>query len=177
MKSFIVVQNLKTEVIQRVLMNLANLYSNTKFVEGIELYREKGHTDSFLILFTNEPDFKRFNYFVNYIVYPEGFDYQNFSTKGYFKTDQLEKNYEFNIGEWLMMFISKTDKEYDNVIIVNRENLNYLYDFGGIIKKLNIIEEKFVIKHIDIENYNHIIDIYPSKSFKAKEDKPWWKFW
>ena len=177
MKNFIVVQNLKTEVIERVLMNLANLYSNTKFVEGIQLYREKGHTDSFLILFENEPDFERFNYFVNYIVYPEGFNNQNFTTKGYFKTDQLEKNYEFNIGEWLMVFISKTDKEYDNVQIVNRENLNYLYDFGGRIKKLNTIEEKFVVKHIDLENYNHVIDIYPSKSFEVKEDTPWWKFW
>lgn len=177
MKSFIVVQNINTETIEIVLMNLANLYADTNFVEGIQLYREKGHSDSFLIFFTNEPDLERFNYFVNYIVYPEGFNNQHLNTKGYFKTDQLKKNYDFNVGEWLMMFISKSDKEYDNVQIVNSRNINYRYDFSGGITKLDTIEEKFTLKNIDLENYNHIIDIHPNKNFEVDQSKPWWKFW
>ncbi|TQI71222.1 hypothetical protein JM79_2149 [Gramella sp. Hel_I_59] len=69
MKCYIIVENIQTDIIEKVLMNLANLYASTEFVKGIQLFRKKGSTDSFLIIFTNTPDIERFNYFVNYIEY------------------------------------------------------------------------------------------------------------
>ncbi|TQI71223.1 hypothetical protein JM79_2150 [Gramella sp. Hel_I_59] len=76
-----------------------------------------------------------------------------------------------------MVFVSKADKEYDNVHITNSSNRNYVFDFGGSVKALNSIEEKFELIATDIENYNHIIDIYPSEDFEQKNHKAWWKFW
>jgi hypothetical protein len=177
MKCYIIVENVQTDIIENVLMNLANLYANTAFVRGIQLFRKKGTTDSFLILFTNTPDIERFNYFINYIEYPIGFEHHSPFTRGFYRTNQIDKNYDFKNGDWIMVFISKTDKEYDNVHITNSSNRNFVFDFGGTVKALNLIEEKFELIATDIENYNHIIDIYPSKDFEQKNPKSWWKFW
>ncbi|MFL9845501.1 hypothetical protein [Flavobacterium rhizosphaerae] len=173
----IVVKNINEDDLQNILMNIANLYSDTEYVDGIQLYREKQKYDSFLILFTNQPDFERFNYFTNYIKYPEGYENLSHSVRGFFKVSDVRKQYDFNVGEWLMVYVSKNDKEYDNVNIVNCENKTYLFDFGGKIKKLNVIEESYKLIPIDINSFHHIIDIIPGKVAGRMETKPWWKFW
>jgi len=48
-----------------------------------------------------------------------------------------------------------------------------LYDFGGSISKLAIIEESFEIPTFDVSDYNYILDIIPA----PKENKRWWKVW
>ena len=68
-ENYIVVEKVNEKELENVLMDLANLYEGTDYVNGIQLYRKKEDYDSFLILFSNEPDFERFNYFINYIYY------------------------------------------------------------------------------------------------------------
>ena len=168
-ESFIIVENVNEKELESILMNLANVYADTEFVNGIQFYRRKDKFDSFLILFSNQPDFERFNYFVNYIKYPS--DYEKFSPflRGYFRTSEIKEKSEFNVGEWIMVYVSKNDKEYDNVNLVNDKNENYLYDFGGKIKKLKSAEEMFKLISFDKNNYNHILDIIPSKSAENSE--------
>ena len=176
-ENFIIVENVNEKDLESILMNLANLYADTEFVNGIQFFRKKEKYNSFLILFSNQPDFERFNYFVNYIKYPE--EYEKFSPflRGFYRTSDIKKKLEFNVGEWIMVYVSKNDKDYDNVNLVNEKNDNYLYDFGGNIKKLKSAEEMFKLISFDKSNYYHIIDIIPNKSVEKLELKPWWKFW
>jgi hypothetical protein len=175
-QNHITIDNVSNQNIEDILMNLANLYSDTGYTNGIQLYRKQNSTSSFLVLFTNSPDLERFNYFVNYIRYSEGMDNYTPIVRGYFQTKDINNNKDFSVGDWIMVYVSSNDKEYDNVNIVNSNNENYLYDFGGKIKKLITIEEQFEFSQLDLINYNHILDIYPSKSFESST-KPWWKFW
>lgn len=176
-ENFIIVENTEERDLEHILMNMANLYADIEFVNGIQLYRKKSNYNSFLILFTNQPDFDRFSYFVNYIKYPEGFESFSPFLRGYFKTIDIKKTYEFKVGEWIMVYVSKNDKEYDNVNLVNDKNENYLYDFGGKVKKLKSKEEIYKLIPFDKNDYYHIIDIIPSKSVEQLKLKPWWKFW
>ncbi|WP_215937227.1 hypothetical protein [Winogradskyella psychrotolerans] len=176
-ENFIIVENVNQKELESILMDLANLYSDTEFANGIQLYRKKNHYDSFLILFSNQPDFKRFNFFINYIQYPV--EHKQFSPylRGFYKTSDIHPSTEFNVGNWIMVYVSKNDNEYDNVSLVNEKDDNYLYDFGGKIKKLKSMEEMFKLKTYDLSNYYHIIDIVPYKTVENLEQKPWWKFW
>ena len=76
-----------------------------------------------------------------------------------------------------MVYVSKNDRDYDNVNLVNNKNESYLYDFGGKVKRLQTIEEMFKLISFDKNNYYHILNIIPSKSAKKWKLKPWWKFW
>jgi len=175
-QNHIIIDNVSNQNIEDILMNLANLYSDTGYTNGIQLYRKQNSTSSFLVCFTNSPDFERFNYFVNYLRYPEGFDNFNPIVRGYYQTIDIKNKKDFSKGDWIMVYVSRNDKEFDNVNIVNSENENYIYDFGGKITKLNTIEEQFQLSQLDLTNYNHIIDVFPAKTFE-KSTKPWWKFW
>ncbi|MCR8666241.1 hypothetical protein NO995_00965 [Aestuariibaculum sp. M13] len=176
-ENYIIVENATERHLEDILMNLANLYADTAFVNGIQLYRKKDTYDSFLILFTNQPDFERFNYFVNYIKYPEGYDSFSPLLRGYYQISDIERDFEFKTGDWIMVYVSKHDTEYDNVSLVNIRNENFLYDFGGKVKKLGSQEELFNLIPFDKNDYHHLIDIIPSKTIETMEQKPWWKFW
>lgn len=175
-QNHIIIDNISNQNIEDILMNLANLYSDSGYTNGIELYRKQKSTSSFLVCFTNSPDFERFNYFVNYLRYPEKYDDLNPIVRGYYQTKDIKERNNFSKGDWIMIYVSVNDKEYDNVNIVDSENQNFLYDFGGNITKLNTIEEQFEFSQLDLLNYNHITDIYPAKTFE-NSIKPWWKFW
>lgn len=169
-ENFIIVENVNERELESVLMDLANLFDDD-FVNGIQFYRKKDKYDSFLILFSIQPDFEGFNYFVNYIKYP--IEHEKFSPflRGYYKTSDIKEKSEINVGEWIMVYVSKNDKEYHNVNLVNNKNENYLYDFGGKIKKLKSAEEMFVLMSFDKKDYHHILDIIPSKTVENSELK------
>ncbi|MCF7568939.1 hypothetical protein L3X37_11280 [Sabulilitoribacter arenilitoris] len=168
-ENFIIVENVNEKELESILMELANAYSDTEFVNGIQFYRKKDKFDSFLILFSNQPDFERFNYFVNYIKYPA--EHEKFSPylRGFYRTSNIKQKSEFNIGDWIMVYVSKNDKEYDNVNLVNDKNENYLYDFGGKTKKLKSAEEMFKLISFDKNNYHHILDIIPSQTIEERK--------
>lgn len=175
--SFIVIDNVEESDLLRALQELSNLYSDTGFTDEIKLFRKKDKYDSFLIQFSNLPDFERFSYFVNFLFYP--FDMEKFEPvlKGYYQTKNIKESFEFNTGEWLMLFMTKNHTEYDEVSLVNEKNENFNYDFGGGIKKLDQQLEMFKLIKIDLKSYYHVKDIYPDKSKPDIESKPWWKFW
>lgn len=73
-------------------------------------------------------DNERFFYLVNYLNYPEEIEYTiNIEgyTKGKDKNQLKDKD--------LLLYISPTDKEYDNVFVTTSENENFKIDFGGKI--------------------------------------------
>lgn len=171
-QSFIVSSDVQENELQVGLMDFANLYSQEKFAEQIELFRKKGELE-YLIFFNNEPDFERFAYAVNYIRFLETKNGQLPLVTGYFNNGQKDSQNPFLDGNFVKVYVSRNDKEYDNVNIVDSENDTYRFDFGGAYTKLATIEESFELPHVDLENYNHLITIIPAPA----ESKPWWKFW
>lgn len=166
-ENFIIVENVTEKDLEKILQNLANLYAETEYVNGIKWFRNNTKSDSFLILFSNNPDFDRFNFFVNYIKYPE--EFVNFSpfVRGFYKTSDIQLQNEFNMGTWIMVYVSKNDQDYDNVTLVNEKNESYLFDFGGKIKKLESLEERFTFISVDMSQYDKILDIFPTKSIEV----------
>lgn len=171
-ENFIIVEKVQEADLESILMDLANLYADTEYVNGIQLYRKKDRYDSFLIGFTNQPDFARFNYFVNYLRFPV--ENENFSPfiRGYYQMDDVKQAADFNAGERLMVYIPQNPEEFDNVHFVNPQNENYVYDFGGAITKLTTIEETYQLISLDKNLYHHVIDVFPSKRFKNDARKP-----
>lgn len=176
-ENYIIVSNESASDVEKVLMDLANLYANTGYTEGISLLQKNNRPDSFLVSFKNQPDFERFNYFVNYIRYPIGYN-KNFSpmVRGFFDVNQLNEKADFKDGDWIMVYISKNDKAGDNVHIVNRRNESYEIDFGGKTKRLETLEEPFALIEPNRSDYHLVSDIVPTEPQEA-EEKPWWKFW
>lgn len=166
-ENFIIVENVNEKDLEKILQDLANLYVETEYVNGIKLFRNNTKSDSFLILFSNNPDFDRFNFFVNYIKYSKEFD--NFSpfVRGFYKTSDIQLQNEFNMGTWIMIYVSKNDQDYDNVTLVNEKNESYLFDFGGNIKKLESLEETFKFISVDKCQYDKILDIFPTEGIEV----------
>jgi len=167
-ENFIIVEKIKESDLVSILKDFATSYSEDEFASAIQLYRKREKFDSFLILFTNQPDFEKFNYIINYLRYPIG--YKNISPfiRGFFMASEIKGKPEYKIGEWLMVYVSKDDKKYDNVSILNIKNENYLYNFGGKLVKQNSAEENFKLISFSKEDYFHVTD---TEIFQRKINK------
>lgn len=174
-ENFIYIQNVKENDILKALQNLANLYADTGYTDEIKLYRKKDLYDSFAVTFTNLPDFDRFSYFVNYLYFPFDLDVYEPKLKGYYMTKNIKDNLEFKTGNWVMLFMTKDFTDYDEVSLVNENNINYNFNFGGRTKKLNETLGEYRFKNFDSKDYHPLKDIKPNGD--KKESKPWWKFW
>ncbi len=158
-------------------INFANLYTDTAFVNGIQLYRKHEKQDDFLILFLHKPGFDHFNFCLNYLWYADsGEDFSPF-LRAYYKTGDIHKKLGLNLGQYIMIYVSKDDEEYDNVNLVNEKNRSYLYEFTGHLKELENCEEKFHRIQLNKNDYEHVKDVYPNKRPGSDVKKSWWKFW
>lgn len=181
-RNFILADNVSEQDLAAILAKLAELYGDTGYTSGMELSRLTGPQPKYLVSFQNEPDMDRFSYFVNYIKYPEGFDVPGIRVTGYYMVPEEESSKHFSAGEWLQLYVSASDTEYDNVSVVNAKNESFLFDFGGRIRKLETAEQTFQLPEIDNEACQLIRVISPETAppvsdFTGGTKKPWWKFW
>jgi hypothetical protein len=177
-RNYIVIEGCPSNDLEIVLVNFCKLYHKGGKVEDIQFYKKNSVSDSFLILFEKELDFEHFAYLINYLNYPEGYDNWTAKIYGCYLTKFISENYEFNVGEYLTLYVSYKDKDYDNVNVVNLRNETYLYDFGGRIKKLELSERNYDLPSIDVSEYHFIKAIrFESTHNEMLETKPWWKFW
>ena len=173
-KAHIILKGEPLSNIKLALQNLSNLYHKTDYSKGFQLYKHKTENNSFSLQFDNAPDFEHFSYFTNYINYPEGLDNVQIQVNGYWPINQKIENIEGEIGQWLMLYISPEDTEYDNVFVVNKNNKYYKYDFGGNVSQLPNEVRPFQKSIYDNTDYEHCLLINPSVQVKKKS---WWKFW
>lgn len=134
--SFILTDNTNEADIETVLSNLANLYAETGYTDGIMLHTSNQKEGTFLVTFKQVPDFEHFAYFVNYIHYPEGMSIWEGTVTGFYLVKPVDNTGYFKSGEWLQLYVSKTDTDFDNVSVSNAANESFLYDFGGNTMKL-----------------------------------------
>jgi hypothetical protein len=103
--------------------------------EGLTFQIFKNRRGNHIIQADKRLDNERFFYLVNYLKYPEDIEYK-IEIEGY--TTGKDKNQLKDKD--LLVYISSTDKEYDNVFVATSENENFKIDFGGKITE--IIENK-----------------------------------
>lgn len=165
--------------LEQAVMDFCNLYADAKSSEWIRLFRRKGEPNSFLISFTNQPDFDLFSFCVNYLKYPSDLPELKAHVVGFFNTD-LDSSHHKKSSGWVKVFIPKNDTEFDNVYFVNNQNQVFINDFGSGIKRLHEAGGDYELIQISLEAYHHISDYVPNKSAKGfivDTNKPWWKFW
>ena len=112
---YIIVKNISDSNVITIVQDLANLYNDIEYTKGINIYKSNKETNSFYIDFSNTPDFERFNYFVNYLHYPEAKDINPELVRGYStigNEDGLPSNH---LGDRVMLYVSSYDEEGDNV--------------------------------------------------------------
>ncbi|MCC5927822.1 MAG: hypothetical protein JJU28_01125 [Cyclobacteriaceae bacterium] len=115
--------------IKKALRQWIDLYSKD-LQDGLTFSIYKIGRENHIIQADKSLDNDRFFYLVNYLNYPGDIEYK-IDIEGYTKgkdRNQLKDKY-------LLVYISATDKEYDNVFVTTSENENFKIDFGGKITK------------------------------------------
>jgi hypothetical protein len=164
-----------------ILTDFANQYRDTDTVKGMKLYKKQDTEDAWLILFSEEPDFDIFSFLVNYLNFPMGYEAYNVFGKGYYMSKLiLSGRYKIG-GNRVMVYLSKHDKEHDNVYFTDEAGNHFINDFGRGIKKAEGPQEPFTLIAYDIKEYEHIADVSPlPKGYLHTSNtikKPWWKIW
>lgn len=77
-----------------------------------------------------------FFYLVNYLKYPEGIEYK-INIQGY----TIGKEFNEFKDKQILVYISDYDTDYDNVFVVDSDNINYRIDFGRKIEKVTEFKE------------------------------------
>ena len=114
--------------IKKALQQWMNLYEKDLAADfRLELYKNgRGHH---IIKADSRLDNDRFYYLVNYLYYPEGINY-TIDIEGF----TIATNPELIKNKNLLVYISDTDKEVDNVYVVTEDNNTFKIDFGGKVK-------------------------------------------
>lgn len=113
--------------IKRALKQWVDLYSKD-LKDGLTFQLFKNGNGNYIIQADKRLDNERFYYLINYLKYPEDIEYK-IDIEGF--TTGKDKN-KLKDRE-LLVYISPTDKEYDNVFVTTSENENFKVDFGGKI--------------------------------------------
>ncbi|KOS06266.1 hypothetical protein AM493_09655 [Flavobacterium akiainvivens] len=163
-----------------ILTDFANEYHETDTVKGLRLYKKQG-VDDWLILFSEVPDFDIFSFLINYIYYPNGYKGYSAFIRGYYRTKSILSGRDKIGGNRVMVYISKNNKEYDNVFLTDETGKHFISDFSGGIKRIDGPEEAYVFIAYDLKEYEHVADISPlPKGYRHTHNtrkKPWWKIW
>jgi hypothetical protein len=131
MNNFIQIKNGHYNDIKKALRQWIDLYSNDLPDDfAFKLYK---HGQDCHIIKTDERlNNELFYYLINYLNYPENIEY-NINIEGFTtgKEDNILKNKK------LLIYISPTDEDYDNVFVTTNDGKNYKVDFGGKITEAN----------------------------------------
>jgi len=111
---YIVVKKVSDSEVVKIIQEVSDLYHTIEYSKGINIYKSNTEQSSYLIGFTNKPDFERFKYFVNYIEYPETRN-PNAIVRGYCSIGNDSRLSNHHIGDRVLLYVSKNDEDFDNV--------------------------------------------------------------
>lgn len=130
--------------------------------DGLTFQLYKNGSGNHIIQADTRLDNERFYYLVNYLKYPEGIEYkihiEGFTTG---KDNNQLKDKE------LLVYISQSDKAFDNVFVTTSENENFKVDFGGKITENR--ERRIYKQPNDIQFNNPDVLIVRKELFLKKE--------
>ena len=115
--------------IKKALRQWIDLYSKD-LEDGLTFQLYKNGSGNHIIQADERLDNERFYYLVNYLNYSEGIE-----NKIYIEGFATGKDKNKLRNKELLVYISPTDKEYDNVFVTTSESEHFKIDFGGRIKE------------------------------------------
>lgn len=174
-RNYLIIEEVEEKDLIKALAGFTAMYEDIVDFK-IELYRKQDGELSYVITL-NVGDFEMLAYLVNYIRYPEGF-LGPFAPKerGFYRCapDSSFASY-MGRGEWLMVYVSRSDTEFTNVTFVNARNQSYFYEFSSDIAPLDRTEEPYRLIVPNMKEYACV------RTFSGMGElgggKPWWKFW
>lgn len=113
--------------IKKALRQWIELYSKD-LQDGLTFQLYKNGSENHIIQADERLDNERFYYLVNYLSYPVEIEYKT-DIEGYTTGKDTNKLKH----KELLVYISPSDKEFDNVFVTTSENETYKVDFGGRI--------------------------------------------
>lgn len=130
--------------VKKALKQWIDMYSRD-LENGMTFKLYKNGKGNHIIQADKNLDNERFYYLINYLKYPVGIVY-NVDIKGF----TFGKDCNQLKGKDLLVYISPTDDEFDNVFVTTSDNENLKIDFGGKIIEIS-----------DDRIYNHPGDLNP----------------
>lgn len=113
-EKYIIVSGLAEKDLNDVVQELANLYADTGFTKEVKIFKSKIVNNEFLINFSEDTDFERFKYFVNFLFYPFNHN-SNHKVYGYWTLSQGDDINKELYGKRIQLYISENDEDGDNV--------------------------------------------------------------
>lgn len=113
--------------IKKALRQWIELYSKD-LEDGLTFQVYKHRHGNHIIQADKRLDNEKFYFLINYLKYPEGIKYK-IEIEGF----AIGKENNILQGKTLMVYLSSSDKDYDNVFVTTSENENFKVDFSGRI--------------------------------------------
>lgn len=176
--NYIIVKGEVPSKVERAAAALTELYADSGLVNSITIARVD--FNHYMVTFPGNPDFNHFAMFVNYLRYPEGIHNFNPTVYGVWQAEQPVSGISTQAGESLLVYISVSDSEYDNVFIENASGKIVKYSFNDSkLREVHKSEMNYKELVKIPETYEEYIEIVPAKESHKYEvsDKSWWKFW
>lgn len=157
--------------IKKVLLQWIELYSKD-LDDGFSFKLYKNGRGSHIVQADQRLDNEKFYYLINYLNYPEDIQYR-IDIEGF----TIGKENNKLKDKQLLVYISPTEQEFDNVFVTTSENENFKVDFGGKItdtreKKTFRIPTELNLEHPETIKVNHKINSQKKDTLnEANRDK------
>ncbi|WP_286858003.1 MULTISPECIES: hypothetical protein [Sphingobacterium] len=124
----VIVEDIDDNDVEKILQEFCNSYNQESFQAIPRL--TKLSNKKFAVTFPFDIDFDIYCFFINYVNYPIGFD-QSFKTIGWATTNPSDSWVTKNIANKnVMLYVSESDTECDNVYLTTYDNIGYKLGFG-----------------------------------------------
>ncbi|MBF8962912.1 hypothetical protein I0P70_06625 [Pontibacter sp. FD36] len=172
--NYILLYGPRQEDVASAVQQLTDLYAESGFTDGITVKKSTVKEDLYMLYFSNQPDFERFKYFVNYLTYPE---VDNFKAKvlGYWTVtaeDNLPQKY---IGQRALVYVSEQDTEGDNVCAVfegHESAIKMGFASGEEYQVLGEKEFSFYEPQFETQDFSPLKTFTPDGSHHQEATKP-----
>ena len=162
--NYILIDGPNEQMLKTAVQQLSDLYSDTEFTKDIQVFKSIIKDNQFVIRFTNQPDFERFKYFVNYLHYPEISKYSAI-VMGLWTLNEKAINLNHLSGKRILLYVSESDQEGDNVYGIMEDGditIKLGFALGEEYKELDKKEFDFREPEISDEDYTLNCSINPN---------------
>lgn len=141
----VIVDDIDENDIEKILQEFCNSHNQENFQAILRLTKLSNR--KFAVTFPFDIDFDIYCFFINHLNYPIGFD-RSFSIIAWATTKPTDSWVTENIANKnVMLYVSESDTEYDNVYLTTYDNIGYKLGFArGKGKQLPDRPEKDFVK-------------------------------
>lgn len=126
----IIIKNVAQDDVRKVLKAFCDRYNKDSYQAMPRLY--KLSASLFAVTFPYDIDFAIFCFAVNFLEYPDTDVDWRADVRAWATTKSGDEwTTKATADQFVMLYIDKVDKEYDNVFMTTQDNIGYKLDFGA----------------------------------------------